>query len=317
MSDEDKPISELGYEKRSEDEQREDADELDDLENSATSTNKVKVDPENDPNKLDRQAKRLKYVLYAMLTGLIGVVVFLFFFASKDAGEPTITSYEECVEAGYPIMESYPEKCAVPDGDTFTRVLTADELVEVADSEDSESVEGCGDLATYTNVDIGFEFCYPTEWGVASFADEEESLASGMGHSISFADNENAGATIRTTDWQTEFGRGGAYFDSPPVFTTDFTPTSDLGEDFVEVSVLIDSQANTLVTAYCSDFLGVIAVDSLVKVGVGDYDVIKFYHLFRVADETGIDFTDCDDLATLVAPISGDMVDVANSFKLI
>jgi len=88
-------------------------------------------------------------------------------------------------------------------------------------------------------------------------------------------------------------------------------------EDFVEVSVLIDSQANTLVTAYCSDFLGVIAVDSLVKVGVGDYDVIKFYHLFRVADETGIDFTDCDDLATLVAPISGDMVDVANSFKLI
>lgn len=34
-----------------------------------------------------------------------------------------ITSYEECVAAGYPVMESYPEQCAVPGGSTFTRII--------------------------------------------------------------------------------------------------------------------------------------------------------------------------------------------------
>lgn len=36
-----------------------------------------------------------------------------------------ITNYEECVNAGFPIMESYPEQCATPDGRTFTRELEA------------------------------------------------------------------------------------------------------------------------------------------------------------------------------------------------
>lgn len=32
-----------------------------------------------------------------------------------------VTSFEECVAAGYPVMESYPERCATPDGQSFTR----------------------------------------------------------------------------------------------------------------------------------------------------------------------------------------------------
>lgn len=31
-----------------------------------------------------------------------------------------ITSFEECVKAGYPIMRSLPPRCAVPDGEVFT-----------------------------------------------------------------------------------------------------------------------------------------------------------------------------------------------------
>lgn len=34
-----------------------------------------------------------------------------------------ISSFEECVAAGYPIMESYPEQCRMPDGKTFTRKI--------------------------------------------------------------------------------------------------------------------------------------------------------------------------------------------------
>lgn len=36
-------------------------------------------------------------------------------------GGPSITNYQECVDAGYPVQESYPPKCAVPGGDTFTQ----------------------------------------------------------------------------------------------------------------------------------------------------------------------------------------------------
>ena len=43
-----------------------------------------------------------------------------------------INSFEECAAAGYPIMESYPEQCAVPGGKTFTRTLS-DEECQTAD----------------------------------------------------------------------------------------------------------------------------------------------------------------------------------------
>lgn len=32
-----------------------------------------------------------------------------------------ISSYEDCVAAGYPVLESYPERCMTPDGHSFTR----------------------------------------------------------------------------------------------------------------------------------------------------------------------------------------------------
>lgn len=33
---------------------------------------------------------------------------------------PAVHSFQECVEAGYPVMESYPPQCKTPDGRTFT-----------------------------------------------------------------------------------------------------------------------------------------------------------------------------------------------------
>lgn len=35
-----------------------------------------------------------------------------------------INTYEECVEAGYPILDSYPEQCKVPGGPNFTRSIS-------------------------------------------------------------------------------------------------------------------------------------------------------------------------------------------------
>jgi len=37
---------------------------------------------------------------------------------------PPVNSFDECEAAGYPVMESYPERCRTPDGRTFVRRIT-------------------------------------------------------------------------------------------------------------------------------------------------------------------------------------------------
>lgn len=55
-------------------------------------------------------------------------LIYAFLYYSRNTSAPTkdknIASFEECAAAGYPIMESYPERCSVPGGETFTRVTT-------------------------------------------------------------------------------------------------------------------------------------------------------------------------------------------------
>lgn len=42
-------------------------------------------------------------------------------------GVTQILTYEDCVAAGYPILETFPEQCKTADGTTFTRELTEEE----------------------------------------------------------------------------------------------------------------------------------------------------------------------------------------------
>ena len=55
-----------------------------------------------------------------------GYGVMAWYLQSQATAIADIDSYEECVEAGYPVMESYPEQCATPDGTTFTREVEDD-----------------------------------------------------------------------------------------------------------------------------------------------------------------------------------------------
>lgn len=61
-----------------------------------------------------------------ILTGIaivLGIVIAIKVVEAPSA--KTITSFEECAAAGYPISESYPEQCAA-DGKTFTRDISGD-----------------------------------------------------------------------------------------------------------------------------------------------------------------------------------------------
>jgi len=60
---------------------------------------------------------------------LIGILIVLCIIAglllalSNTAREQrlfSISSYDDCVRAGYPVMDSYPSQCRTPDGRTFT-----------------------------------------------------------------------------------------------------------------------------------------------------------------------------------------------------
>ena len=68
----------------------------------------------------------IKYVLISVAVIVTMAVVGWMFGQSKRI---SISSFEECVAAGYPVMESFPEQCATPDGKTFTK--TAEESSEI------------------------------------------------------------------------------------------------------------------------------------------------------------------------------------------
>ena len=57
--------------------------------------------------------------LIVVLTIIAGLMLSLSNIA-KQQEMYAISTFAECKAAGYPIMESYPEQCATPDGRTFT-----------------------------------------------------------------------------------------------------------------------------------------------------------------------------------------------------
>ena len=53
-------------------------------------------------------------------------------FLSIDIFKPQVSNFEECANAGYQVMESYPRRCKTPDGKVFT------EEVDIDKEEDEE-----------------------------------------------------------------------------------------------------------------------------------------------------------------------------------
>ena len=66
--------------------------------------------------------KNILIIIGVLVTVALGAFIFIL------QNKVTINSYEECVAAGYPIMESYPEQCKTPDSRTFVRVIAQKEL---------------------------------------------------------------------------------------------------------------------------------------------------------------------------------------------
>lgn len=65
-----------------------------------------------------------KNTTYTVLAIVILLILGLLFIGIYKNRAVAITTYNECVLAGFPILETYPEQCKTPDGKTFVRLIT-------------------------------------------------------------------------------------------------------------------------------------------------------------------------------------------------
>lgn len=88
-------------------------------------------------------SKNRRLVAFFIVLLLVGLGVWKY---QRKSTAEQINSFEECVQAGYPILESYPEQCRAPDGKSFTRLIDDQQNIQ------QETIE-----------EIGLSFQYPAD----------------------------------------------------------------------------------------------------------------------------------------------------------
>ncbi|MFH0987472.1 MAG: Gmad2 immunoglobulin-like domain-containing protein [Patescibacteria group bacterium] len=58
--------------------------------------------------------------IISILIAIVIVATGIWFYLNYYKIPSELKSFDDCVKAGYPIMESYPRQCKVPDGEVFT-----------------------------------------------------------------------------------------------------------------------------------------------------------------------------------------------------
>ena len=109
------------------------------------------------------------FIVFVILAGTIAITaVYLNYFQTQKQKTSEITSFEDCAKH-YPVMESYTEQCATPDGKQFTKKLSTEENQRLAPSfkpsakPSATVIEIPADWKTYTR-EKEFEYSYPPNW---------------------------------------------------------------------------------------------------------------------------------------------------------
>lgn len=64
-----------------------------------------------------------KKIIASVIGVVIGVAAVWVWLLNFKPPLPEVKNFDECVKAGYPVMESYPRQCKIPDGKTFVEDL--------------------------------------------------------------------------------------------------------------------------------------------------------------------------------------------------
>lgn len=80
---------------------------------------------------------KITFLAVAVILMLIVIAGAILFYFQKLANLKNISSFEECVSAGYSILESYPQQCVTPDGKKFVEntgnIIEKASLIKVSD----------------------------------------------------------------------------------------------------------------------------------------------------------------------------------------
>ncbi len=79
----------------------------------------------------------MKKIIIALALVLAVSLYLIVFYVKENNALQGINSFESCLENGYPVMESYPRQCALPDGRSFTEEVKEEAPAEV----DIESID--------------------------------------------------------------------------------------------------------------------------------------------------------------------------------
>lgn len=74
--------------------------------------------------------KEILLLIIVFSIGVIIIISFLSFYLINNQTKPQINNFQDCVNAGHPVIESYPRMCKTPDGYVFTEKID-DKLIEI------------------------------------------------------------------------------------------------------------------------------------------------------------------------------------------
>lgn len=80
---------------------------------------------------MKKQLLMLATLVVVVIIGFYAFNSYIYNEKQGDGVDPSLSSFDECIEAGYPSLDSYPEQCETPDGKRFVRNLPEDELEAV------------------------------------------------------------------------------------------------------------------------------------------------------------------------------------------
>lgn len=86
-----------------------------------------------------------KILIFLIIIVVLGATAYFTMFKPGEAPITDINSFEECVSAGYPVMESYPRQCKTPDGKTLTEDIGNEleklDLIKVENPRPNQAIE--------------------------------------------------------------------------------------------------------------------------------------------------------------------------------
>ena len=126
--------------------------------------------------------KTLTY--FIIVVAIVLIAVGLWFYLKSPRIE--VQSFEECVKAGYPVMESYPRQCKAPDGKTFVEdignELEKQDLIRVNNPRPNQTIESPLLIEGEARGSWFFEATFPVK-----LFDEEDNL---LGSTVAQAKGE-------------------------------------------------------------------------------------------------------------------------------